>query len=88
MGDYSFEDFPIMLETIMSKKNVNHLSRMHINVVVNIINLWIITREGTQIRDDKVKNNNIVLRYYEHPNTKMHKQKFNHATQVLIDLEM
>ena len=45
----------------MNKRNVNHLSRVHRNDVVNTRNLRIITRQGTQIEDDKVKSNNTVL---------------------------
>ena len=77
-----------MLEKIMNKRNVNHLTRVHRNDVVNTRNIWIITRQGTQIGDDKVKSNSIILQNYEHPNTKMQKQTFNHAIQVFKDLSI
>lgn len=50
----------------MNKKNVNHLSIVHRNDVVNTKNIWIITRQGTKIEDDKVKNNIMVLQNHEH----------------------
>ena len=65
MGDHSLRDCPIILEKIMSKRNVNQLSRVHRNDVVNTKNIWIITRQGTNIGDDKEKRNNTVLKNYE-----------------------
>ena len=50
VGNHSLEDFPIILENIMSKNNVNHLSRVPKNEVLNTKNLQIITRQGTKIR--------------------------------------
>ena len=49
------EDCPIILEKIMNKKNVNHLSRVHNNEVLNTKNLQIITRQGTKIGEHKGK---------------------------------
>ena len=44
VGDHSLEDFPIMLEKIMSKKIVNHLLRVHKNYILNSKILQIITK--------------------------------------------
>ena len=49
VGDHSLEDFPIILETIMNKKNVNHLSRVPKNEVLNTKKLQLITRQASKI---------------------------------------
>ena len=71
MGDHSLEDFPIMLEKIMAKRNVNHLSWVHENDLVNTRNIYIVTRQGTKIGEDKFKNNDAVLKNYDYPNPNM-----------------
>ena len=66
--------------------NVNHLSRVYRNDMVNTKNIQIITRQGTKIGDDKIKRNSIVLKNHEHSNTKLQKQTCNHATQDFKDV--
>ena len=39
VGEHSLEDFPIILEKKMNKKNVNHLLRVHKNDAVNSRNI-------------------------------------------------
>ena len=57
VGDHSLEDFLIMLEKIMEKRNVNYLSRVCMNDLVNSKNIWIITRKRTKIGEDNIKGN-------------------------------
>lgn len=86
VGDHSLEYFPIMLEKLMNKRNINHLSKVHKNDMVNTKNLQIITRKGTNIGDDEIKINSTVLQNHEHLNTNMQKQTSNHTTQVFKEL--
>ena len=74
VGHHSLEDFPIMLEKIMNKRNINHLSRVHKNDVINIKNLQIITRKGTNIGEDKAKRNSTILQNHEYHNPRMKKE--------------
>ena len=56
VGNRSLEDCPIILEKIMNKKNVNHLSRVPMHEVLNTKKLQDITRQGTKIGEDKDKS--------------------------------
>jgi hypothetical protein len=47
VGDHSLEEFPIVLEKIMTRKNVNLLHAVSKEAVLNSNNLNIITRYGT-----------------------------------------
>ena len=49
VGDHSLEDFPIMLEKINKKKNVNVLSCVQKHDIINTKNLHIVTQQGTKI---------------------------------------
>ena len=75
VGDHSLEDFPTMLEKINKKKNVNVLSCVQKNDVINIKNLHIVTRQGTKTRSDnpiisKIKEKNV------YPDPLKEKQKY------------
>ena len=66
VGDHSHEDFPTMLEKINTKKNVNVLSCVQKNNVINTKNLHIVTRQGTKTGPDnprisKIKEKNVYL---------------------------
>ena len=50
VGDHSLEDFPTMLEKINTKKNVNVLSCVQKNDVINTKKIHIVTRQGTKNR--------------------------------------
>ena len=52
VGDHSLEDFHTMLEKINTKKNVNVLSCVQKNDVINTKNLHIVIRQGTKIGAD------------------------------------
>ena len=88
MGDHSLKDCSITLEKIMRKRNVNHLSRVHKNDILNTRNIQIITRQGKNIGDDKAKRNNTMLQNHAYSNPRMQRQIFNDATQVFKDLAM
>ena len=59
--DHSSEDFQIILEKIMAKRNINDLSRVHKNYFLNSKNLQITTRQGTKIGEDNIKSNSTTL---------------------------
>ena len=71
-----------MLEQIMEKRSINHLSRFHKNDLVNSKKFRIISRQGTKIEEDNKKNNNTSLQNHYYPNPKLQKKIFNDATQV------
>lgn len=73
VGDHSLEYCSIMLEKIMSKRNVNHLLWVQRNDVINTKSIWIITEQGTMVGDDKTKSSSTTLQNYEHPNKKVQK---------------
>ena len=52
VGDHSLEDFPTMLDKINKNKNVNVLSCVKINDIINTKNMHIVTRQGTPIGSD------------------------------------
>ena len=70
-----------MLEKINTKKNVNVLSCVQKNDVINTKNLHIVTRQGTKIGSDnprisKIKEKNV------YPNSLKEKQTYKEATNV------
>lgn len=60
-----------MLGKIMNKRNINHLSRVYKNVVLNTKNSQIITKQGTKIEEDKAKNSSTILKNHEYPNPRV-----------------
>ena len=88
VGDHSLEDCPIMLEKIMAKRNVIPLSRVHKNYLVNTRNLHIVTRQGTKISEDELKNNDTMLKNYVYSDPNMQNKTFNDATQVFKNLDI
>ena len=70
----------------MNKKNVNHLSRVPKNEVLNTKILHIITRQGIQIREDKGKRIRIISPKHDYPNPIMQREIFKDATQVFKEL--
>ena len=85
-SDHSLEDFPIMLEKIMNKRNVDHLSRVHKKYVLYTKNLHIITRQGTRVGEEKEKNTSTILQNHEYPNHIMQQETFKNLTQVFKEL--
>ena len=53
-----FRGFSIILEKIMNKNNVNHLSRVPKHEVLNTKKLKVITRQGTKL--EKIKEKTLV----------------------------
>ena len=76
-----------MLEKIMSKRKVNHLSWLHRNDVINTKKHWIITRQGTNIGDDKAKSTSKILQNHDYPNPKIQRKICNDATHVFKYLD-
>ena len=81
MGDHSLEDCPTILEKINKKKNVNVLLCVQKHDVMHTINLHIVTRQGTKIRNDnprigKIKEKN------DYPNPIKQKQLYNDASNM------
>lgn len=72
----------------MKKRNINHLSGVHKNDVLNTKNLQIITRQGTEIGEDKAKTSSTMLQNHEYLNLKIQRKIFNDATQVFKELAM
>ena len=59
-----------MIEKIMNKKHIYHLSRVHKNDVLNYTkNLQIIMRKGTKIGEDKGKSIGIMVSKHDYPNS-------------------
>ena len=82
VGDHSLEDFPTMLEKINTKKNVNVLSCVQKNDVINKKKLYIVTQQGTKIGSDnlrisKIKEKNVYL------DPLKEKQTYKEATNVI-----
>ena len=72
----------------MEKRNINHLSRVHKNDLVNSKNLRIIASQGTKIGEDNINSNSTTLQNHDDPNPKVKKQIFNDATQVFKNIAM
>lgn len=72
----------------MSKRNVNHLLRVHKSDVPNIKNLQIIIRQGTNNGDEKAKGSSTTLQNHDYPNAKMKRKIFNDATQIFKDISV
>lgn len=66
----------------MHKKNVNHLSRVPKNEVLNTKNLQIITRQGTKIGEDKGKSISTIPQKHDYPNPTKQREKFKDSSQV------
>ena len=80
MGDHSLEDYPIMLEKIMNKKNVNSLACVPKTDIHCTKNLQVITRCGTRIGFDR--NELDPIKYIErndYPNCQKQKYLFKDA---------
>ena len=77
-----------MLEKIMEKRNVNHLSRVQKNDLVNSRNILIITRQGTKIGEDNIESNNTTIQNHYYPNPKVQKWMVSDATEVFKSIAM
>ena len=70
-----------MLEKINTKKNVNVLSCVQKNDVINTKNLHIVTRQGTKIGSDNPRINKIKEKNV-YPDPPKEKQTYKEATNV------
>ena len=70
-----------MLEKINKKKNVNVLSFVQKNDVINTKNLHIVTRQGTKTRNDNPRINKIKEKNV-YPDPVKEKQIYKDATNV------
>lgn len=75
-----------MLEKIMAKRNVNHLSHIPKTNLVNSKNIHILTRQGTKIGEDRIITNDATLPNQHYSNVKMQKKVYNDATNVFKKL--
>ena len=84
VGDHSLEDCPTMLDKLNKNKNVNVLSCVQKHDVIHTKNLYIVTQQGTKIRNDnprirKMKEKN------DYPSPKKKKQLYNDASNMFQD---
>ena len=74
-----------MLEKINTKKNVNVLSCVQTNDVINTKNLHIVTRQGTNIATDNPRISKIKQKHV-YPDPLKEKQTYTKATNVFKEI--
>ena len=74
-----------MLEKINTKKNVNFLSCVQKNDVINTKNLHIVTQQGTKTWADNPRNSKIKEKHV-YPNPLKEKQTYKEATNVFKEI--
>ena len=65
----------------MNMKNINHLSRVPKNEVLNTKSLQIITRKVTKTREDKGKTISTISQKHDYPNPVMQREIFKDTSQ-------
>ena len=86
MGNHSLEDFPIILEKIINKKNVNILFGVPKHEAPNTKNMHIITKQGMKIGGDNPNITKIQRKENNYPNPNKKKDILNDATTIFEEL--